>query len=103
METTPTLRLVNTTKLCLLCGFAMNKKFFYFGVRLQELVVGTTGAPRRREVVRWAPAVYDSAESAATAAAKAMTTRLGVSFFVQGFERPLDITPDGISKGFKEA
>lgn len=80
----------------------MNKKYFYFGARLQELVVGTTGVPRKKDVVRWAPAVYDTMESACNAAAKAMATRPGVSFFAQGFDRPLDIQPDGISKGFKE-
>jgi hypothetical protein len=45
--------------------------------------------------------VYNSAVEAARAAANAMVTRLGVSFFVQGFDRELDIDNQGISKGFK--
>lgn len=81
----------------------MNKKYYYFGVRLQELVVNSTYAPRKREVVRWAPTAYDSAEAAAAAAAKAMVSRLGTSFFIQGFDRPMNILPDGTAKGFKEA
>lgn len=80
----------------------MNKKYFYFGVRLQELVVGTTGAPRKRDIVRWNAVAYASAQEAATAACVKMSTHLGVSYFVQGFDRQLDIV-DGVSKGFKEA
>jgi hypothetical protein len=79
----------------------MNKKYFYFGVRLTEMVVGTTGAPRKREVVRWNATCYPTAQEAASAACVKMSTHLGVSYFVQGFDRQLDISSDGESKGFK--
>ena len=79
----------------------MEQKFFYFGVRMKEVVVDATSTPRQREVVRWAPKVYNSAAEAAAAAANAMVTRLGVSFFIQGFNRELDIDNQGVSKGFK--
>ena len=79
----------------------MEKKFYYFGVRMKEVVVDGTGAPRQREVARFAPRAYSNVADACSAAAKAMETRLGVSFFVQGFERELSIDSQGISHGFK--
>lgn len=79
----------------------MNAKYWYFGVRLTELVVGTTGAPRKREIVRWHSTVFASALEAAQAAALKMSTHPGVSYFVQGFERELVIV-DGVSQGCKK-
>ena len=79
----------------------MNKKFFYFGVRVKESSVSTTGTPRQREVALFAPKAYSSAAEACAAAAKAMESRLGVSFFVQGYEKELDIDSTGHCKGFK--
>ena len=77
-------------------------KYFYFGVRYQELVVNATGAPRKREVTRFAPKVYPTINAAAEACAQAMISRPGKSFFVQGFERELNIDAMGESHGFKE-
>lgn len=77
------------------------KKYFYIGVRYEELVTSTTGVPRKRTAVRWNSTVYTSAIEAAQAAAGFMAQKLGMSFFVQGFEKPLGIV-DGQSKGFKE-
>ena len=79
----------------------MEKKFYYFGVRMKEVVCSATGTPREREKAVFAPKVYKSAADACAAAAAAMQTRLGVSFFVQGFDRELDIDSQGISHGFK--
>lgn len=80
----------------------MNQKYFYFGIRTTQEVVDATGRSRNEQVVRWAPKSYQSAAEAATAAANAMSTRLGLSFFVQGFEKELDIdAATGVSKGFK--
>lgn len=79
----------------------MNAKYFYFGVRLTELVVGTTGTPRKREIVRWNNVAYATAIEAAQAAAVKMSTHLGVSYFIQGFEREL-VIENGESKGFKK-
>lgn len=79
----------------------MDKKFFYFGVRTKEVAVDATGTPRQREVALFAPTAYASAADACTAAAQAMKSRLGVSFFVQGYERELNIDSTGHLKGFK--
>ena len=79
----------------------MEKKFFYFGIRVKESSVSATGAPRQREVALFAPKEYGSAAEACAAAAAAMQTRLGVSFFVQGYDKPLDIDSTGHCKGFK--
>ena len=79
----------------------MEQKYFYFGVRVKEVAVSTTGLPRQKESVRWCPKVYASATEAAAACAAAMVTRLGISFFIQGFDKQLDIQPDGSCKGFK--
>lgn len=79
----------------------MEKKFFYFGVRTKEVVVDATGSSRQREAALFAPKAYGSAAEACAAAALAMETRLGVSFFVQGFERELNIDSTGKSHGFK--
>lgn len=77
------------------------KKYFYIGVRYEELVTSATGAPRKRATCRWNSTVYNTAEQAAAAAAGFMAKKLGMSFFVQGFDRPLRIV-DGISQGFEE-
>ena len=79
----------------------MDKKFFYFGIRTKEVVVSATGAPRQREVALFAPKAYKSVAEACAAAAKAMESRLGVSFFVQGYDRELLIDATGHSIGFK--
>lgn len=77
------------------------KKCFYIGVRYDEFVTSATGAPRKRTACRWNSVVYPTAEQAATAAAGYMAKKLGMSFFIQGFDRPLKIV-DGISQGFME-
>lgn len=77
------------------------KKCFYIGVRYEEFVTGATGAPRKRTACRWNSVVYPTAKQAATAAAGYMAKKLGMSFFIQGFDRPLKIV-DGISQGFME-
>lgn len=79
----------------------MEKKFYYFGVRMKEVIVDGTGAPRQREAVRFAPKAYDSYEAMSAEKEKAERTRPGVSFFWQVFERELDIDSQGISHGFK--
>ena len=78
------------------------KKYWYYGVRTQQLCVGTTGRPRYTQVVRWHDEVYGTADAAANAAGKKMATHPGLSYFVQGFERQLEII-DGECKGFKTA
>ena len=60
-----------------------------------------TGRTRNVNQTLWAPTVYATATFAAQAAAKAMVTRPGTSFFVQGFDRKLSIQPDGTSTGFE--
>lgn len=79
------------------------KKYWYFGVRMQQSVVSTTGAVRHQQVVRWNANVYPSAQEAATAACVKMAAHPGISYFVQGFDCPLDIDASGESKGFKTA
>lgn len=79
----------------------MEKKFYYFGVRMKEVVVDATGTSRQKEKAVFCPKVYASAAEACASAAKAMESRLGVSFFVQGFEKQLNIDAQGISHGFK--
>ena len=78
----------------------MEQKFFYFGIRKKVSIVDANGRTRSEMRVVWAPKEYSSAKDAAAAAAEAMTTRLGVSFFVQGFEKPLAIQKDGTCTGF---
>lgn len=77
------------------------QKYFYFGVRLEQLVVSATGASRKRQIVRWHKTVFGTIDEAAQAAAKKMITHPGVSYFVQGFERKLVIDENGESKGFE--
>lgn len=79
----------------------MDKKFFYFGVRVKEVITSSTGSTRNVERAIFAPKAYASAAEACAAAARAMESRLGVSFFVQGYEKELDIDSTGHSKGFK--
>jgi len=79
----------------------MEKKFYYFGVRVKESNVDATGTPRQREVALFAPKAYSNAAEACAAAARAMESRLGVSFFVQGYERELNIDATGHCTGFK--
>ena len=77
------------------------KKFHYFGARMTEMVAGATGAPRKREKVVWFNKAYDTATEAAAAAASAMVKHPGVSYFVQSFDKQLEIDGFGQSKGFK--
>lgn len=79
----------------------MDKKFYYFGVRMKEVVVGATGATRNVEAVRFMPKSYPSYEEMQAAKMKAERTRPGVSFFWQVYEKELNIDPQGISHGFK--
>lgn len=78
----------------------MNQKYWYFGIRRKVSMVDTTGNMRSEMRVLWAPTVFDSANNAAEACAKAMATRPGVSFFIQGFDQKLAIQKDGTSTGF---
>lgn len=78
----------------------MEQKYFYFGVRVKKSIVTATGSTRSVDQTLWAPTVFDTAADAANAAAKAMTTRLGVSFFVQGFDKKLAIQQDGTCTGY---
>lgn len=76
-------------------------KFFYIGCRAQQAVTTSTGSTRKQLIVRWYSTVYQTAEQAAAACATMMPKHLGVSFFIQGFDKQLDIV-DGESKGFKK-
>lgn len=78
------------------------KQFWYFGIRVKKSIANAAGF-RQQEVAIWAPRVYENAAAAAQAAAAAMQSRPGVSFFVQCFDRELNIQPDGTCTGFKEA
>jgi len=77
------------------------KKYFYIGCRMQQVVTTTTGNLRNRLTTRWNSTVYHTAEDAANACAAMMPKYLGVAFFVQGFDKPLNIV-DGESKGFAQ-
>ena len=79
----------------------MEKKFYYFGVRVKEVAIDGTGAPRKREAAIFAPRAYASYEEMAAAKADAERTRPGVSFFWQVYDRQLDIDATGHCKGFK--
>lgn len=76
-------------------------QYWYFGIRKKVSIVDATGRTRNVQQTLWAPTVFESAEKAAAACAKAMLTRPGVSFFIQGFDRKLVIQPDGTSTGFE--
>lgn len=76
-------------------------KFFYIGCRAQQSVTTPTGSTRKQLIVRWNSTVYTTAEQAAAACAAMMPKHLGVSFFIQGFDKELIIS-DGESKGFKK-
>lgn len=78
----------------------MEQKYFYFGIRKKVSIVDATGRTRSEMRVIWAPKEFNSAKQAAEAAAEAMATRLGMSFFIQGFEKPLAIQKDGTCTGF---
>lgn len=78
----------------------MEQKYFYFGVRVKVSNVGTDGRMRSEMRTVWAPKCYNNVTDAANAAAKAMQTRLGVSFFVQGFDKQLSIQADGTCTGY---
>jgi hypothetical protein len=75
-------------------------KYFYIGCRVQQTVTTSTGSTRKQLIVRWNSTVYESAEQAAVACSSVMAKHLGISFFVQGFEKKLVIV-DGESKGFE--
>lgn len=77
-------------------------QYWYFGVRKKVSIVGADGRTRNVQQTLWSPKVYSNATDAAQAVAKAMTTRPGVSFFIQGFDRKLLIQPDGTSTGFEQ-
>ena len=77
-------------------------QYWYFGIRKKVSIVDATGRTRNVQQTLWAPTVYDDAANAAQACAKAMASRPGVSFFIQGFDRPLAIQKDGTSTGFIE-
>ena len=79
------------------------KKYWYYGVRMQQAVVCATGSVRNTQVVRWHQRVFTSAQEAASAASLKMASHPGVSYFIQGFDRELDIDSSGESKGFKAA
>lgn len=79
----------------------MQQQYWYFGVRKKVSIVDATGRTRNVNQTLWASTVYTSVTQAAQAAAKAMVTRPGVSFFIQGFDRKLSIQPDGTSTGFE--
>lgn len=74
------------------------KQYWYFGIREKRSIPGQ--GPRT--VAIWAPRVYNSAAAAAQAVAAAIVSRPGKSFFIQCFDKPLDIQPDGTCVGFKE-
>lgn len=76
-------------------------QYWYFGIRKKVSIVDATGRTRNVQQTLWAPTSYESAEKATEACAKAMLTRPGVSFFIQGFDRKLIIQPDGTSTGFE--
>jgi len=78
-------------------------QYWYFGIRKKVSIVDATGRTRNVQQTLWAPTIYESAEKAAEACAKAMTTRPGTSFFIQGFDKKLVIQPDGTSTGFESS
>lgn len=79
----------------------MQQQYWYFGVRKKVSIVDATGRTRNVNQTLWASSIHTTAAEAAEAAAKAMVTRPGVSFFIQGFDRKLAIQPDGTSTGFE--
>lgn len=79
----------------------MQQQYWYFGIRKKVSIVTATGSTRNVQQTLWAPTVYNNANDAANAAAKAMLTRPGTSFFIQVFDRKLVIQPDGICTGYK--
>lgn len=79
----------------------MQQQYWYFGVRKKVSIVDATGRTRNVNQTLWAQKVHNSATEAAQAAAKAMISRPGVSFFIQGFDHKLAIQPDGTSTGFE--
>lgn len=79
----------------------MEQKYFYFGVRVKKSIVTSTGSTRNVDQTLWCKTVYNSATDAANAAAKAMQSRLGTSFFIQGFDKQLNIEADGTCTGYK--
>lgn len=76
-------------------------QYWYFGVRKKVSIVDATGRTRNVQKTLWSPTVYESAEKAVEACAKAMLTRPGMSFFIQGFDQRLVIQADGTSTGFE--
>lgn len=69
---------------------------------MQQSVVDATGRIRNVQVVRWHNTAFATANDAAGVAAGKMATHPGVSYFIQSFDRELDIV-NGESKGFKAA
>ena len=78
------------------------QKYWYYGVRMQQLCVDVTGRTQNVQVVRWHDEVYATKEEAAHACAPKMASHPGVSYFIQCFDRELNIV-DGESKGYKTA
>lgn len=76
-------------------------QYWYFGIRKKVSIVDATSRLRSVYKTIWAPYVYSDAKTAAKAAADAMVTRPGISFFIQGFEQKLIIQPDGTCTGYE--
>lgn len=78
----------------------MEKKYWYYGVRMKKVIVTSTGRVIEKEDVRWHAAVYKTSDEASDAASKKMAKNPGLSYFCQGFDRLLKINEYGISEGF---
>lgn len=78
----------------------MEKKYWYYGVRMKRVIVTSTGRVIEKEDVRWHAAVYKTSDEAGDAAGKKMAKNPGLSYFCQGFDRLLNINEYGISEGF---
>lgn len=75
---------------------------WYLGARVKESSAAPSGTIRQKDVARWVNIVYNTAEAAAAAAPARMLKHPGVAYFIQGFDRKLNIDSEGYSHGFIE-
>ena len=77
------------------------QKYWYFGVRKQQTVVDTAGNSRNEWIIVWGRNAYPTREAAIRANIE-WWIRHECDPIVRGFDKPLDIQPNGTSKGFKQ-
>lgn len=79
------------------------EKYWYLGARVKESSAAPNGRIREHDIARYVPGVvYSSAKDAADAAPERMLKHPGVAYFIQGFDRKLNIDSEGYSHGFIE-